>query len=473
MDPTALIGIISHLAGAGTTPSCEDLRGFRAHEVTVLEAEMLDNVCRLEGVVTPVEGSRIGFHLKLPQAGQWNARLKMLGNGGYSSAIPLKGLEALSAAGYAAVATDTGHSGDDPNFVVGHPEALTDWASRAVHVTAGSAKAIVETYYGSPPEYSYFEGCSTGGHQAFSEVQRYPEDFDGVIAGAPGHNRIRLNAAFLNQFLVNRDPRQSEVAVLDQQSLRLLAKASLAVCDIDLSTPYIDDPLSCKFDPAVIACDDQGTGPNCLTPKQVEVARTMYGGTRDPDTNELIYPGWLPGSEAGGPVPDHFPGWSLYWADTAKGNVPARQSFWRFWVFGDPTWTWERADLGTDVAYALEMLGADVDATDTDISSFAEFGGKLLHYHGLADPVVSPRDSIAYHDAVTASLGESTADFYRLFLLPGVEHCQGGAGPADFSGQSFIEDWVERGIPPDLIDVTYDGGDGSPIERLTPYNNGD
>lgn len=461
-----------------TDSSCESLRRYQDKDVTVLEVGTADpetGLCRVEGVVTPVPGSRIGFLLFLPSSENWNGRLKMFGNGGYSSDMPLEALETVAGQGYVTVATDTGHKGDDPAFAVGYPEALTDWAHRAVHVTLQAASGMAEAYYAEAPRYRYFEGCSTGGHQALSEVQRYPDDFDGVIAGAPGHNRIRLNTAFLSQFLVNRDPGAPATPILPKEALPLLASASQKACDSDPSTPYIDDPLSCDFDPGVLLCEAGSEADQCLTARQVEVARKMYAGTRDPETGDLIYPRWLPGSEAGGPVPEHFPGWSLYWADPRRGDVPARQSFWRFWVFDDPSWTWRDADLGRDMAYALEKLGDTVDATDPDLSAFAARGGKLLHYHGLADPVVSPLDSINYHASVTARLGEMTSDFYRLFLLPGVEHCGGGAGPFHFDRQALIEAWVERGESPDTLNLTYEEtGTGGPFSiRSHSTENGD
>lgn len=458
--------------------SCEALRSYQDNDVTVLNVRPVSpdsGLCRVEGVVTPVPGSRVGFTLFLPVKDGWNGRLKMFGNGGYSSDMPIEALEMLAGQGYATVATDTGHRGDDPDFAVGYPEALTDWAYRAVHVSLVAASGMAEAFYEEVPRYRYFEGCSTGGHQALSEVQRYPDDFDGVIAGAPGHNRIRLNAAFLSQFLVNRDPGTPGTPTLPKEALPLLAKASKEACDTDSSTPYIDDPLSCDFDPGGLLCQEADRGEDCLTSRQIEVARKMYAGTRDPQTGDLIYPPWLPGSEAGGPVPDQFPGWSLYWADPQRGDVPARQSFWRFWVFDDPSWTWQDARLGRDVEAALEKLGDTVDATDPDLVAFAASGGKLLHYHGLADPVVSPIDSINYHAAVTARLGETTSDAYRLFLLPGVEHCGGGDGPFQFERQALIEAWVERGEAPDTLTVTYEEPEAGTPLTIQPYetHNGD
>ncbi len=460
-------------ASRRSVPSrCEKLLNYRDNHVTVLgitPSSEAHSFCKVEGVIASVPGSRVGFVLNLPAPRAWNGQLKMFGNGGYSSEMPTPLMDAAAAAGYATVATDTGHQGDDPDFVVGRPEALKDWAYRSVHVTAVAAKGLASDFYGDAPRYSYFEGCSTGGHQAFSEIQRFPEDFDGIIAGAPGYNRIRLNTAFLNQFLINHTPDDPSHPILPKDKLPLLAAASRAACDTNLTTPYIDDPLSCHFAPGVLLCTDGTETDNCLTEPQVQVARAMYAGTKDPQTGKLIYPPWLPGSEAGGPVPELFPGWSLYWADPKLGDEPARQNFWRYWVFDDPDWSYVDADISADVPFALKKLGDLVDATDADLSAFAEKGGKLLHYHGLADPVVSPLDSIAYHDAVHERLGDRSDEFYRLFLLPGVEHCGGGTGPSEFDRQAIIEAWVEDNQAPDTISVRPSAADTEPALTLTPH----
>ena len=429
--------------------------------------------CRVKGVLSPVSGSQIGFQLWLPQ--NWNGRFEMLGNGGYSSMLPIDQMAHYLREGYAVTATDTGHQGDDPDFAVGHPQAITDWSWRAVHETAVAARALVTRYYGRAPDYRYFFGCSTGGHQAFSEAQRFPGDFQGIIAGAPGYDRVRLNAGFLWQFLSNHRPGDNSNPILGQQQLNLLQKASLATCRRSnggaggglASDPWIDDPLSCWFDPAVLQCPAGGDGRRCLTPAQVAAARKMYRGATDPAGRRVFFP-WPPGSEAQ---------WSTYWADPVRPTQPMRVNFWRIWAFDDPQWNWWRFSFGGDLTRAIHKLSSTVDASSPDLDAFAAGGGKMIHYHGLADPVVPPLDSIAYHDRVVAHVAKKhsraqqrVGQYYRLYLAPGVGHCMGGTGPDQLNLQQAIEAWVEKGRAPDrLIASTRPGAPEQLSRPLCPY----
>jgi feruloyl esterase len=444
--------------------------------------EHLPPFCRVRGVATPVEGSRIGFELWLPEEG-WTGRLQMVGNGGYGSAISYAALAELLRSGDAALATDTGHSGDDPSFAVGHPEAIVDWGHRAVHVSLVHAKAVVAARYGRAVRRAYFTGCSTGGQQGLMEAQRYPEDFDGIVAGAPGHNRTHLNAGFLWMFLRNH-ARGSAEPILPASKLALVTEAVERACNNAngaeagglASDPFLDDPLRCAFDPGVLRCKGASEDETCLSEAQVEVLRRLYDGPRNPRTGERIYFGLLPGSESGaGFVPDH-PGWSLYWADPRQPGAPARASFWRDWALEGSSWDWWTFDFDRDVAAADERLAPVINAMNPDLDAFRARGGKLIHYHGLADPVVPATDSIAYHERVVARAGdaEDVADFYRLFLAPGVAHCGGGPGPNVLEPRAALEAWVERGQAPDRIVATRLAGGGRSGEvaysrPLCPY----
>jgi feruloyl esterase len=493
---TALLA--AALTGFATTPAqaaCGDLIELTRGQLTIISARSegpgafrppatpnpapqpvdLPGFCKVTALVSPEPGSRIAFELWLPEEG-WNRRLRMFGNGGYSSALPYSAMARALAAGYAVTATDTGHDGDDPAFAIGRPLAIADWGHRAVHETIVAAKAITHRHYGEPARYSYFEGCSTGGHQAFQEAQRYPGDFDGIVAGAPGHNRTHLNAAFLWQFVQNRTHAAPQATILSPGKLRVLHDHALAQCRGlngvtagSTQDSWIADPLACRFDPAVAACLPGKSGADCLTAEEVVAARALYGGTRNPRTGDLIYPPWLPGSEALGPPGFPLPGWSLYWADPVRPDHPARESFWRFWAFG-PDWKWQDFDFDRDMAAVDDRLAGTINAMSADLAPFAARGGKLLHYHGLADPVVSPWDSIDYFNRVRALLGEGSASFYRMFLAPGVGHCGGGPGPSGFATQPAIEAWVERGIGPDTLQARGIGPEGRQINRpICPY----
>ncbi|MCA2226067.1 tannase/feruloyl esterase family alpha/beta hydrolase [Nonomuraea aurantiaca] len=469
---------------AAESGTCEGLTAMTLPDATVTLAEsvpagrytspdgrVLPSVpafCRVHGVAKPVPNSSIGFEVWIPQQG-WNQRLLMFGNGGYSSAIDFPSMGGLAlSAGYATVGTDTGHTGDDPDVFrqgAANPEIIVDWGHRAVHETIVNAKPIVEAYTGAKPRYSYFIGCSTGGHQALMEAQRYPDDFDGIVAGAPGNNRVALNAGFLWQFLRNHTPGSTSDPIVPAAKLPLLTSAAVKRCrggDGGLATDdFLTDPRRCSFDPASLRCP-AGDAPTCLTKRQVQALREMYAGARDPRTGEQIYPGWPVGSEA--PVVDAAGtvrvGWSAYWGTTE----PARANFWRYWVFNDPNWNWWTFDFHRDLRLAQKKLGPIINATDPDLRPFRRSGGKLIMYTGWADPVVSAHDTIDYfRQVVRATSGERqpgsaavarTREFARLFMVPGMAHCGGGPGPNVFDKLTPIVNWVERGAAPAEIVAT-------------------
>jgi feruloyl esterase len=465
-------------AQAATARDCAALSGRNAR-MTTIAAIVGDGApapaqpavrppayCRVTGEVRPVPGSKIGFEVWLPLADRWTGRLQMFGNGGYSSDLPRAQMMQALARGSVVVATDTGHKGDDPDFAVGHRQAIADWGYRAVHQSLVEAKRLTRRLYGRRPMHAYFNGCSTGGHQALMEAQRFPRDFDGIVAGAPGADRVRLNAAFLWQFLSNHHHGDNLHPLLGPQDLALLQRASFLACHDrnggsaggDRSDSWLDDPLSCHFDPVSLACG-QKLDAACLSPEQVAAARRMYDGARDSRTGGIVTTPWLPGSEKG---------WAAYWADPRNPAQPARVNFWRIWAFGDPQWDWWRFSYDRDLPAARRKLGPLIDATDPHLLRYRAHGGKLLQYHGLADPVVSPLDSIRYFGRVEAATGKSAiADWYRLFLVPGMGHCAGGEGFWRFDAQAAIEDWVESGVPPRSIDAA--GATGQDTRPLCPY----
>ena len=429
----------------------------------------VDPFCRVAGHAQPASGSRIGFEIWLPKQG-WNGRLKMFGNGGYSSAMPFAEMAAHVKLGYAVVGTDTGHIGDAPDFARNNPEAIIDWGYRAVHTTVVSAKKIVTEFYGRAPRFAYFQGCSTGGHQALMEAQRFPEDFDGIVAGAPGNNRTHLTAGFLWQFVQNQVRGGTPRQILPARKLPLLTKASYAACKKQNggdaggleSDPFLNDPLSCNFDPSVLLCRGAETD-ECLTTDQIGVVKRMYEGAQNPRTGERIYFGWPAGSESG---------WNQYWADPQNPAAPARADFWRYWAFKDPDWNWQRFDFDTDMKRADDQLAGVVNAMNSNLDRFRKRGGKLIQYHGMADPVAPYTDSVIYQQRVVmehlqsrsiADLDEAaraTGEFYRLFLAPGMGHCGGGPGVAPTNLEQAIESWVERNEAPASLLAAHNAGGG-------------
>jgi feruloyl esterase len=379
--------------------------------------------------------------------------------------------------GYAALGGDTGHQTTDPNdlsFVVGHPERMADWGSRSIHAILGPGTTIAAALGGHVVRRAYFYGCSTGGHQAFAELQRYPDDFDGVIAGAPGNDRVRLNAGFLWQFLANHARHDDSTTILSPAKVAMVTRAVVAACDaIDgVRDGVIDDPRDCAWSPASLRCAG-GDAPGCLTASEVAALERMYAGARNPRTGEQVYPGWPKGSEAG---------WPLYWGTTE----PARAGFWRTWVFENPRWDWWTFDFDRDLALADERVGRVIDQRHGNLSAFRQHGGKAIVYQGWADPVVSAYGTIAYYDRVRAAAGSQSATdaFFRLFLVPGMGHCARGAGATRFGNPggdapvcdaahdllAALDRWVERGVAPERIVASrVEQGRVARTRPLCPY----
>ena len=444
--------------------------------------------CRVRASATPSAESLVNFEIWIPPAAVWNGKLVVTGNGGYSNAINYRDMANVLQQGYAAAGGDTGHQGETPDDLLwgaGHPERIIDWGTRSIHAIVGPARRIVAAHQAKAVGRTYFYGCSTGGHQGYAEIQRYPDDFDGVIAGAPGNNRVRLNVAFLFQYLANRRSRDDAAPILPAAKLPLVTRAVVDACDANdgVRDGVVDDPRSCGFEPAALRCSGAERA-DCLTDDQIAALNRLYGGARNPRTGEQVYPGWPKGSEAVTVTAAGAPssGWHLYWG----GAEPARASFWRHWVFGNPAWDWWRFDFDRDLLEADARVGRLIDQTDPDIARFKRRGGKAIVYQGWQDPVVNALDTIAYYERVRARQGSQaeTDRFFRLYLVPGMGHCSGGAGatvfgnqnaPAPVAGADYdllraLDRWVEKGIAPDRI-VASRMVDGKVVRTrpLCPY----
>lgn len=441
-------GLILAAAPAAHAATCAEMAAALSGEARVIATSEEAGVCKLEAEITPVPGSRITFELWLPAAGAWNGKFEMVGNGGFSSAISYGQMRPLLARGYAVAGTDTGHRGEDADFAKDRPESMVDFAHRAVHLTAVHSKTAIKAFYGRAPERSYFNGCSTGGNQAMAEAQRYPEDFDGIIAGAPAANRTHLNAGFIWMYMANhRLGDGSEIT--PPSKLELVSRAALAACRKDngaaaggLATDsWLNDPGLCRFDASTLRCRSKDN-PECLTGEQVGAIRAIYSGTKATH-------GYPPGSETAGANPK-LPGWALYWADPKDPARPMRLAFWQYWAQMGEGYEGRWFDFRKDMAAADAKLASFVNHVDPDLSRFAARGGKLIAYHGMADPVVPYAYTVDYAKEVAASTPRSE-DVYRLFLVPGMGHCGGGPGLERVDPQAALEAWVEKGQAPERL----------------------
>jgi feruloyl esterase len=396
--------------------------------------------CRVAATLTPSSDSAIKIELWLPVA-DWNGNFQAVGNGGLAGTITYDWLAAALQRGYATASTDTGHAGANASFALGHPEKVIDFAYRAVHEMTIRSKAIIAAFYARPPHFSYFTGCSTGGRQGLMEAQRYPEDFDGIVAGAPANNQTHLSAW---RIAVESNILQSPPSVVPPAKLALLNRAVLAACDaIDgVTDGLLTDPLRCHFDPATLLCrsDDRD---DCLTAQQLQSVKMAYSPATGKG-GELIFPGLVPGGETG---------WAMLTAAKPEpGSIDV--GLFRFIAHQNPSWDWRSFDLDGDTSLIGNKAGF-IDAINPDLSAFRAHGGKLLIYHGWndggSDGAISPLSTLNYNASVLAKMGSPQQDWLRVFMVPGMEHCGGGPGPAQVNWMAALERWRQSSIPPDRL----------------------
>ena len=463
-----MIGMIAVMATALLQqPSCDALKSLSLNTVTITAAEFvregtptngrgpaapLPAHCRVAATLAPSSDSHIEMELWMPAEG-WNGKFLAVGNGGWAGNIQTDAVANGLRRGYAAASNDTGHKGGSASFAVGHPEKLIDFGYRAMHEMAVQSKAIIRAYYNRGPQLSYYQGCSTGGRQGMMEAQRYPEDFDAIIAGAPVYNVVHLN---VSQVSLQVEMLRNPATIVPRDKVALFADAVVAACDANdgVKDNIVSEPRMCKFDPTVLACKAGETG-ICLTQPQVENARSVYLPVKT-SNGESVYPGRSPGFETGWRIPT--PGQPL---NPLFGDSP------RYIGHQDANWDMMTFDLDTDLALALKN-GGFIESNNPDLSKFKARGGKLLLYHGWADPGPAPENTINYYQAVQDKLGTGQDDWMRLFLLPGVGHCGGGVGPdqADFLGA--MERWREGGTAPETIIATRNAGRGGQSSMSRP-----
>jgi feruloyl esterase len=420
--------------------------------------------CRVAGTIEPTTESHILFEVWLPIE-TWNGKFAGVGNGGWAGVISYGPLQDQIRRGYAATSTNTGHQAgpqlDAARFALEHPEQLIDFAYRAHHEPALKAKPIVSAFYGKPAQRAYWIGCSSGGYEGLMEAQRFPTDYDAIVAGAPANNFTRLMAGdFDGTHAVLKDSASN----LPAPALGVLYRGMLAACDAVDGVPdgVLEDPRQCRFDPATLLCTANQKPETCLSQAQVDAAKRVYRGPVDPSTRAKIYPGLSPGSEPFWPNRD------------PSGPFPIPISYYKWLVFADPNWDWKTFDLSRPSDYqafqkAEAKFAPILNATNPDLREFRQRGGKLIQYHGWSDQLIAAENSIDYYESVLSLFGGNVGDvqsFYRLFMAPGVAHCGGGPGPNTFDMQTALEEWVEKGTAPEQIIATH--ATNGVVDRMRP-----
>jgi feruloyl esterase len=415
--------------------------------------------CRVAGELRPTSDSRIQIEVWLPAQG-WNGRLLGTGNGGFAGSIYYQQLAGYLKRGFAVAGTDAGHQaeGTDASWAFGHPEKVKDFGWRAIHLMTERGKQIVDAYYGKATDKAYFDACSDGGREALVEAQRFPEDYDGILAGAPANAWSTMLAAGAGsmQHLFGEP-----AAYIPDRKLPALQRASLAACDTLDGTKdgVIADPTKCSFDPQVLLCTGEDSA-ECLTQPQIDSVKSLYGGIETAQ-GAVVFPGFSMGDETS------WKEWIIGEDPTSSLSSRFVQNYFRFMVTGDP-----KANVLTmkqdELLRQSKERAADLDATNPDLSQFAAHGGKLILYHGWNDPAISPGNTVAYFDMVERTMGQEKAkSFVRLYMIPGMEHCSGGPGATALGqfGQETakgpkhglfdaLQDWVEKGAPDENVTAT-------------------
>jgi Tannase and feruloyl esterase len=443
--------------------ACADLaRTALPHaQVTSAKVETLKSgeACRLSVTSRPTPDSDIRIEVMIPVGQAWNGKFVQVGNGGLAGSIPSAQIKARAESGYAAAGTDDGHGGDGrtAEWAYHHPEKIVDFATRSLKETTEAGKALIVAQKGAPAKRSYFVGCSAGGREALMEAQRFPNDFDGIVAGATAnYNTLSTGGrAYMQQALAKPG------GYLGLPQLQLLQDAALRQC-ADGGT-FIRDPMACHFDPAALKCKPGQAAETCLTAPQIASAKAIYGGRMV--GGRSIFPGYMPGAEAA------RGGWQAWNTGTSQatytesaGHAISSQ-FLKYFVYDDPSFDFLAMDLGAKYDRDRQKTAAVLDAVDTDLTPFTSHGGKLIQYHGWNDPAIPPLGSIRYHDAVAARMGD-TSGFYRLYMIPGMLHCQGGPGPGTVDWLTLLDRWVEAKAAP--AELTATGPEGQ-SQLLCPY----
>jgi feruloyl esterase len=446
-----LLAVITACSAMAEPRACESLAALTlantriqsaqsVSPASLVEARIRAPICRVSGVIE----QEIKFEVWLP-ARDWNGKYLGTGNGAYAGSINYSAMANAIQHGYATASTDTGHSDRGAAWAFRHPERVANYGYRAHHLLAETAKAIVAAYYGAAPRHSYFSSCSAGGWEGLTEAQRYPGDYDGIVAGNPALSILHLKA---RQLWAAQMVAENPASNLPADKIALITRAVVAACDSEdgVKDGLISNPSSCRFDYSALQC----AGPDadtCLTPAQIHLVKQLYGSGSE------IYPPPAPGAPL----------------NILPGSQVA--DFFRYFVFEDPDWDWRKADIKKLVAATEAKVGADLDSINPNLKPFQARGGKLILYTGWMDPNVSPFDVIHYYRSVEDTAGkDATQTFFRFFLVPGMGHCGGGPGPNVFDSLGAMDQWVESNQAPDQIVASHvTNGQVDRTRPLCPY----
>jgi feruloyl esterase len=433
--------------------------------------------CRVVAEIKPAKDSDIKVEVWMPATG-WNGKYQGVGNGGFAGSIGYSVLAGNVKSGYAAASTDTGHAGraaTDATWALGHPDRITDFGYRAIHEMTVKAKAIIKAFYGDGAKRSYFSSCSNGGRQALMEAQRFPEDYDGIVAGAPANFWTHLLTAGAWDVLATQgDP----ASYIPAAKIPALSAAVLKVCDAldGVADGVINDPRSCHFDAASLLCREADSN-SCLTAPQVAALKKLYAG---PTTSkgEKIFPGRVLGGEEG---PGGWPGWITGAAPSSGLMYLFTTGYFSNMVYDNPAWDFKTFNFDTGVKVSDDKEASNLNATNPNLKAFQARGGKLIIYHGWSDAAISAYNTVDYYNSMVAAMGaKDTNSFVRVFMAPGMQHCSGGPGPNAFGQFNLgaappdrvhninlaLEQWVEKGVAPDRLVATKFVTDNNPASGV-------
>jgi hypothetical protein len=464
------VSFVALVSGPAAAATCDGVKAMKLDGGTITSAEAVTPpltikgqmyfpsttvtapFCRVKATLTPTPDSDIKVEVWLPPAEAWNGKFEGVGNGGLGGPISYVAMTPGLMRGYAVAATDTGHDGSAPagSFALGHPEKVIDYGYRSTHLMGLAGKAVAAAYYGRAAKYAYFQGCSQGGQEAMMEAERFPADYDGIVAGDPDLHQTRHEVGAHLWVLTTLYAKPG--SAIPPAKATLIGNVVNRACDAldGVTDGVLEDPRRCTFDPGVLQCKG-ADAPDCLTQEQADAVRKLWAG---PASAAGV--GYYPGFERGGEA-TLWPNWMAGSGPETSGHAFLGLPFFKYFLFKDPNWDFRSFDYKSGPAEADRQFAAVLNADDPDLTAFRDRGGKLIHYHGFSDPDIPPGVSIKYRESVEKKLGGSRADidkFYRLFMVPGMGHCAGGPGPNMFDMLPPIEDWVEKGMAPARIVAT-------------------